>query len=455
MERLWKKQALSVSTNRSTFRAMSGNFQRQTCWDSAGYAYILTAEDNGAGAIKRIAIYRSVNGGFDLSAGFTFQADTTIANGYPDDEILDLAEFSAMYRNNKIYIVANFSDPPTVLSGVVIISYDINTQQFAKVDYLKASTSPVTPYINSVDISVASKRAHGDIIASWLEYDSDSSPTVLLRRYLREILPRFNTMGAGGIGYIDDNVNFATLSYPSFMNNFDGDSEIWNVLKLQDSILDADYTLANLPREEIRGLTSSPNDITLGSSNGQSFGNFKALYNEKFNLEALAHWRRLSAPKAGWELDFGVRSPDGIFNSFQIIEFDYANLGVTDVLADIPNVHPEVLLVIDDQGGVYIIGSYPDPGSRQLAGSAGPGRIDDPYYNIAMAYWANDDFDDLSGANYETVWNGAATQTQIRYLTAPDIFPAGDMSAIRSSKLFISCVDTLNDPTGHALLYRD
>ncbi|MFH1515776.1 MAG: hypothetical protein ABIG42_10005, partial [bacterium] len=448
-------QALSVPTNRSTFRAMSGNFQRQSCWDSAGYAYILTAEDNGAGATKRIAVYRSVNGGFDLTAGFTFQADTTIANGYSADEILNLNEFSAVYRNDKIYIVANFIDPPTVLSGVVIISYDINTKRFAKVDYLVASISPATPYVNSVDISVASRRAHGDIIASWLEYNSTSSPTVLLRRYLREILPRYNAMGTGGIGYINDNVNFTTLSYPSFLNNFDGDSEIWNVLKLQKSNLDADFTMANIPREEIRGITSAPNNITLGSSNGQSFGNFKALYNEKFNLEALAHWRRLTAPKAGWELDFGVRSPDGIFNSFQIIEFDYANLGVSNVLVDIPNVRPEVLLVIDDQGGVYIIGSYPNPGSRPLTGIPGPGRIDNPYYNIAMAYWASDDFDDLSGANYETVWNGAATQTQVRYLNAPDIFPAGDMSAIRSSKLFISCVDTLNDPTGHALLYRD
>ena len=70
---------------------------------------------------------------------------------------------------------------------MVLISYDINLKTFSRVDHLESCGSPETPVINSVDLSLASKRAHGDIIASWLEYDSDSSPTVLLRRYLREI----------------------------------------------------------------------------------------------------------------------------------------------------------------------------------------------------------------------------------------------------------------------------
>jgi len=455
MERLWKKQALSISTNRSAFPAIVGNFQRQSCWDSAGYAYILTAEDDGVGGTLRIAVYRSVNGNFNLSGGFTFQADTTIANGYSRNEIPDLAEFSAQLRNDRIYIAANFSEAPSIASGVVLISYDINEKTFSRVDHLESCSNPATPVINSVDISLASNRANGDIIASWLEYDSDSNPTVLLRRYLREMLPKFNSDGAGGVGFIDDNVNFTTLSYPSFLNNFDGDSELWGVLKLHDQTFNAQYLLANLPRGLIRGPSLPPNDITLGASNGRPFGNFKALYNAKYNIEALAHWRRLDPPKAGWELDFGVRGTEGIYKTFQIVEFDYSNLGLTNVLLEIPNVYPEVLLILDDQGGVYVIGSYPDPGSRPLTGSAGSGRIDNPYYNIAMAYWALDDFDDLSGANYETVWNGRSTQTQMRNLNAPDIFPAGDSSTIRSSRLFISCVDALNDPTGKAVLYRD
>ncbi len=455
MERLWKKQALAISTNRSTFRALVGNFQRQSCWDSAGYAYFLTAEDDGVGGTFRIAVYRSVNGNFDLSGGFTFQADTTIANGYSHNEIPDLAEFSVQLRNDKIYIIANFSEAPNIASGVVLISYDINLQTFSRVDHLESCDNPLTPLINSVDISLASKQAHGDIIASWLEYDSDSSPTVLLRRYLREILPKFNADGGGGVGFINDLVAFVTLSYPSFLSNFDGDSELWGALKLHDGLFDAQYSLANMPRELIRGLSNSPNDIDLGASNGRAFANYKALYNEKYNIEILAHWRRLASPKAGWELDFGVRNAEGISKTFQMVEFDYSNLGVTNVLVDIPDVYPEVVLILDDQGGVYIIGSFPAPGSRPLTGLGGAGRIDNPYYNIAMAYWALDDFEDLSGANYETVWNGAESQTQMRYLNAPDIFPAGDSSTIRSSRLFISCVDVLNDPTGHAVLYRD
>jgi hypothetical protein len=456
MERLWKKQVLSISTNRSTYRAMSGNFQRQVCWDSAGYVYVLTAEDNGAGNTKRISVYRSVNGLFDLSGGFTFQADTSIANGYPADEIRDLTEFSAVLRNDKIYIIARFSDAPTVISGVVLITYDINDQTFTKTDYMASSGGmPSTPVINSVDISVAKYRAHGDIIASWLEYNQVSNPLTMRRRYLREILPLFSAQGSGGIGNITESISGGAFHYPCFLNNFDGDNELWGVMKTQMPLLTASYSMVNLPRESMRGTVSGLNNITLGSSNAQDFGNFKALYNEKFNLEVMAHWRRLDAPKAGWELDLGIRGQEGIFKSFEIVEFDYTHLGVSDVLSDIPNVCPEVLLMLDDQGGIYVLGSYPNPGSRPLNGTPGAGRIDNPFYNVAMAYWASDNFDDLSGANYETVWNGANSQTQIRYLSAPDIFPAGDSLTIRSSKLFFTAVDTVNDPTGHVVIYRD
>ena len=456
MEKLWKQQTLSITTNRSTFNALVGNFQRHACWDSSGYVYILTAEDNGSGATKRIAVYRSVNAGFDLSAGFTFQADTSTGYGFDEDEIDSLTEFSAVLRNDKIYIVATFSDLPSVISGIILISYDINGKEFTKLDY-RASVGGGSPtrYVNSVDLSAAPLRANGDIIASWLEYNSVSNPSIINRRWLRQMLPVSSSAGSGGIGYIDDTLPSGQYMHPSFMNNFDGDSELWGIMKLQDISPGSGFSLINIPRSLIRGSTSAPNIITLGDSTAESFGNFKALYNPKFNLELMAYWRILESPKAGWELVLGVRSPDGIFSSFSIVEFDYSNLGVTDVLTDLPDVHPEVLLILDDMGGVYVIGSYPSPGSMPLSGSSEIGEIDNPYYNIALAYWASDDFDSLSGANYETVWNGQAEGTQLRFLSAPDMFPAGDYSAIRSSKLFITCVDTYNHPSGQAVLYRD
>lgn len=456
MEKLWKQQALSISTNRSTFNALVGNFQRHACWDSSGYVYILTAEHDGSSGTKRIAVYRSVNAGFDLSAGFTFQADTSTSYGFDEDEIDSLTEFSAVLRNDKIYIVATFSNSPSVNSGIILISYDINEMEFTRLDHRATiSGGSATPYVNSVDLSVAPLRANGDIIASWLEYDSDRNPTIINRRWLRQMLPVSSTAGSGGIGYIDHSLPSGQYMYPSFMNNFDGDSELWGIMKLQDMSPGSEFSLVNIPGSLIRGSTSGPNNITLGDSTAESFGNFKAMYNQKFNLELMAYWRILESPKAGWELVLGVRSPDGIFLSFSIVEFDYSNLGVADVIDDLPNVHPEVLLIIDDMGGVYVIGSYPSPGSRPLSGSSGIGRIDDPFYNIALAYWASDDFDSLSGANYETVWNGEAERTQMRYLSAPDMFPAGDYSAIRSSKLFIACVDTYNHPSGQAVLFRD
>jgi hypothetical protein len=456
MEKLWKQQALSITTNRSTFNAMVGNFQRHACWDSSGYVYILTAEHDGSNGTKRVAVYRSVNAGFDLSAGFTFQADTSTGYGFDENEIDDLTEFSAVLRNNKIYIVATFSDSISGGFGIILISYDINEKEFIKLDHRATiDGGSATPYVNSVDLSVTPSRAHGDIIASWLEYDTDQGPTIINRRWLRQMLPVSSIAGSGGIGFIDNSLPSGQYMYPSFMNNFDGDSDLWGIMKLQDISQGSEFSLINIPRSIIRGSTSGPNIITLGDSTVESFGNFKSLYNSKFNLELMAYWRILESPKAGWELVLGVRSPDGIFSSFSIVEFDYSNLGVIDISGDLPNVHPEVLLILDDMGGVYVIGSYPSPGSRSLSGSAGIGRIDDPFYNIALAYWASDDFDSLSGANYETVWNGEAERTQMRYLSAPDMFPAGDFSAIRSSKLFITCVDTYNHPAGQEVLYRD
>jgi len=456
MEKLWKKQAITIPTNRSTFRAMIGNFQRQTCWDSAGYVYVITAENNGAGNTPRISVYRSINGNFDLSAGFTFQADTSIANGYPDDEISALSEFSAELRNNRIYIVSTFTMPPSINLGIVLIAYDINTRRFERIDYRASLTwTPPIQTVGSVDISLSPRRAHGDIIVSWLEMDSIITPTMLARRYLRDILASATAPGYGGIGYSDQVFILPDFIYPCFLSNFRGDNELWGVQKIQNIHIMSLYSIVNLPGELLRGSSAGPNEMYLGTSTAEPFGDFKAIYNGKYNIEIMAYWKILPPPGSGWALEIGIRGQEGVYETFQLAEFNYSNLGVGNVLADIPYVRPEVLIAVDDQGGTYIIASYPSQSSRPLSGTPGPGRIDNPYYNIAMAYWATDDFNSLDGVNYETVWNGQATQTQIRYLSAPDMFPAGDSSTIRATKLFFTCVDMLNAPQGQVVIYRD
>jgi len=455
MEKLWKKQAITIPTSRSTYRAMIGNYQRQACWDSAGYVYIVTAEDNGSGNMKRLAVYRSVNGNFDLSAGFTFQADTTIANGYIANEILSLTEFSAQLRNNRIYIAFTFANPPAIVSGVELISYDINAFKFERIDYRASMTgSPPTPKINSVDLSLSPHRAHGDIIVSWFEYDRIMSPTAWRRRYLREIITKSIPMGTGGAGYSDESLPAVNILYPCFLSNFHGDDAAWSIVKGQSASSATLFDLAYFYRELLKGSSTGPIELALGATKAEPFGHFKAVYNEKYNMEVFTHWEVLNS-NTGWRLNFGVRGPEGIYETFIIAEFDYTNLGVSDVFINIPNVHPEAIVMVDDQGGTYVIASFPSPSSRPLSGSPGIGRIDNPYYNMAMAYWATDDFDNLDGINYETVWNGLTTGTQMRYLSAPDIFPAGDSLTIRATKLFFTCVDTHNDSDGQVIIYRE
>ena len=475
-----------IQAGRGAVDCQIGNFQKRALEDSSGYSYIVEAEDNQAGAVFRIAIYKSINPlkDFESTPVYQFLSETTIINGYDADEIVGLREFSAEIRGDAIYIAFIW-----LFSGnyyPALLRYSITNNTFSTIVRNHAEQLQLDNLLvktKSIDIAVKGSGPLRDINKDdvcedkiWVSYLPCTTFNIFdaNNRFIRFffmlnlIYPSLgNSLIMSNVVGSDDISVLTVNDSMGLMSSFDGGDQIYaissnkptssvaNVFFMYifgDSIIypivwdSITKTGAKSYYYCVPGIISAIADI---SSILYDFGTWDACYVDYYNFQIMAKWIRNSA-KTGWDLYLGARNQNGIFGGFQILSVDYARLGIADIETELENtgIFPETCISVDENGYIYVYALYPDERNIAVGGGSDPGQIDaNPYTSIVMFTFKGDDVFDTSNLNGVKVSDGYFLQKRWKGMSAPHRTDTLDEDT-PDVNLFIRVMDILEaDPT--------
>lgn len=452
-----------------------GSFQKMVAEHSDGRTFIIQAEESAAapGTVLRLALYESINDSktFTSPVNYTFRADTTIANGYSANEIVNLREWSADLRLDEIQI-ALIRNP---LGWVIeILTYNINTFTFSVIEAVDVPDESAV----SIDIALSEsgplrdddKRniGHGSFWVSYIEtnqIDPSITPYTYLPTFYEYLLaaadsavPRRLAQGTGSLKQLT-----AGGGHRGLLSIFNGGKSMYSIesfaptsgaqadrfhLYIWQELLSSSYQLDD-------GLENFWLFLPLGISGTldedvilYNFGTWDSAYISRYNYQVQAKWIRDADPGTGWALFIGRRDQNGVFVSNLIKLVDYAGQGVTDIETELENIgiFPEVVISTDENGKVYVIFAFPDPAANSFPGT-GIGFLDgDPYTTIEMMSFDGDEIYDPQNLDIRKVWEGALEPTiqSLKHISAPHRTDSGDLD-ISDVVLWFSMRDNVND----------
>jgi len=422
-----------------------GCFQKQALEDSDGYTYVVVAEDDKAGGTLRIAVYKSTqpNKTFTgLTSDYAFQADTTIANGYDANSILNLREFAVDLRLNKIHIAFIYDiGGGAYHTGYTVFNINNNTFISVILCYAETTYDPARLCPRSVSISCSESGCLRDINKRDVGHGS-----VWIGRIAST---SFNSFEGGGINFTpiydefknNQNIQSDTwgicddangVNSPNQMQSmFDGGTEIYSVICTPAGL---DYWTLPIWHELLSDLGAPVEfwnfkaSLIYGAIDASSvlynFGCWDACYIDAFNYQVMAKWLR-NAGGTGWDLHIGWRNQNGFVNSCLVYSVDYANLGVADIETELENagIFPECCLSVDENGRVFVYALFPSKQNNPL-GTTGPGAIDsDPYTVIGLCSFSGDGIYAPSNLDLQMVWDpyapGIVNHRALKYISAP------------------------------------
>jgi len=424
-----------------------GCFQKQALEDSDGYTYVVVAEDNKAGATLRIAVYKSTQPNKTFTGNvsdYAFQADTTIANGYDTNSILNLREFSADLRGSHIFITfiynAGAGNYSCELVDYNIINTTFSLQVRADLDGIGNLHKQALAL--SCDIALQQNNGAGMGFISFLDtthLNVTTTPRTDIARFTEFMV------GAGDISLWNQGMGrdiFGAINFTGgLMSCFDGGNEFYplrsfelnhylisgipqNLLPVYNGVISLfEY---QIPWKDCSGAIDVGNVL-------YNFGCWDACYIDAFNCQVMAKWLR-NAGGTGWDLYVGFRNQNGFVAVYKCLSVDYANLGVADIETELENIgiFPECVLSTDETGRIFVYALYPSLQNQPL-GSASPGALDDdPYTCIDLFSFIGGGIYAPSNIDKQTVFDpyapGVSNHKSLRFLSAPHRTDSQDLA---------------------------
>jgi hypothetical protein len=179
------------------------------------------------------------------------------------------------------------------------------------------------------------------------------------------------------------------------------------------------------------------------SAKDTELGNFCINFNEKYGAEMLLRWRRnADANATGYQLWFGVRQGEITFSS-NILDIDYAHLGITDVETELEAlvIFPECGITVTTKGITILYALYPSLAQTSVE------LLMTPRFDIDCLMLGTDDWYQANNRDWQKVEDGKLNGRGCRWLSTPNLID--DVRQPLHARLYCTAFDTLDMITNH------
>ena len=173
-------------------------------------------------------------------------------------------------------------------------------------------------------------------------------------------------------------------------------------------------------------------------------GTFSLNWSEKYGAEMLLRWRyNLEISPTGFKLWFGVRQFGRIAFSNNILDIDYAHLGIVDVSTQlIPlEIFPECGITVTSKGITILYALYPSL-SQTL-----PELTSTPFMDIDCLMLGTDDWYQSNNRDWQKIEDGKLNARGCRWFSTPNLID--DMRQPLHARLYCTAFDTLDGAANH------